>query len=145
MGDVAHSRVARSNLHALGTLGARLRVGGPAAWVAGFERWPGVETATTLAATLAGADAVMALRVQAERAAVDSIGSMDDHVREWRLDDVRMQLGAPGAPILHPGPTNEGIEITAALANGPRSLIGRQVENGVPVRMAVLARLAGMA
>lgn len=145
VGDVAHSRVARSNLHALGTLGARLRVGGPAAWVAGFEQWPGVETATTMAAALEGADAVMALRVQVERAAVDSIGSIDDHVRDWRLDDVRMQRAAPGAPLLHPGPTNEGIEITAALANGPRSLIGRQVENGVPVRMAVLARLAGMA
>jgi aspartate carbamoyltransferase catalytic subunit len=145
VGDVAHSRVARSNLHALATLGARLRVGGPAAWVAGFEHWSGVELATTLAAALEGADAVMALRVQTERAAADGIGSLDDHVRDWRLDETRMQLAARDAPILHPGPTNEGIEITAELANGPRSLIGRQVVNGVPVRMAVLARLAGLA
>jgi aspartate carbamoyltransferase catalytic subunit len=137
--------VARSNLHALATLGARLRVGGPAAWVAGFEQWAGVEVATTLAAALDGADAVMALRVQTERAAADGIGSLDDHVRDWRLDETRMQWATPDAPILHPGPTNEGIEITAALANGARSLIGRQVENGVPVRMAVLARLAGPA
>ena len=141
VGDVAHSRVARSNIHALLTLGARVRVGGPDAWVAGFGDWGGVEVATSLEAALDRADAVMALRVQLERGAE----AMTDLTAQWRLDEARMELANPGAPILHPGPTNEGVEISAELANGPRSLIGRQVENGVPVRMAVLALLAGVA
>lgn len=145
VGDVAHSRVARSNIHALGALGARVRVGGPAAWVGGFEGRPAVEVATTLEAALDGADAVMTLRVQTERGAVAGVGSLAEYVRDWRLDDERMLLATPGAPILHPGPTNEGVELTAALANGPRSLIGRQVEHGVTVRMAVLALVAGYA
>jgi aspartate carbamoyltransferase catalytic subunit len=145
VGDVAHSRVARSNIHALTKLGARVRVGGPSAWVAGFEDWPGVEVATTLPAALDRADAVMTLRVQSERGAVAGVGSLPDYVRDWRLDEERMALASPGAPILHPGPTNEGVELTAALANGPRSRIGRQVEHGVTVRMAVLALVAGVA
>lgn len=141
VGDVAHSRVARSNVHALQALGARVRVAGPEPWVAGFEAWPDVEVATTLEDGLRDADAVMALRVQLERGAE----SFDDYVASWRLDEARMALARPGAPILHPGPTNEGVELTADLASGPRSLIGRQVENGVPVRMAVLALVCGAA
>lgn len=140
IGDVAHSRVARSNVHALGTLGARVRVAGPPSWVAGFESWPGVQIATALDDALRGADAVMTLRVQFERGA----GELGDYVQEWRLDDERMEMAAPGAPLLHPGPTNEGVELTADLANGPRSLIGRQVENGVPVRMAVLTLISSV-
>ncbi|MEO7296788.1 MAG: aspartate carbamoyltransferase catalytic subunit [Candidatus Limnocylindria bacterium] len=141
VGDVAHSRVARSNMHALVRLGVRVRVAGPAAWVRGFEAWPGVEVAASLGDALTGADAVMTLRVQLERAAAGGVSSLREYVADWRLDETRMRLAAPNAPILHPGPTNEGVELTAALANGPRSLIGRQVENGVPVRMAVLARV----
>lgn len=145
IGDVAHSRVARSDLHALAAIGARVRVAGPAPWVEGFESWPGVEVAGSLDAALRGADAVMALRVQLERDAGSSGPALADYVRDWRLDDERLDRLAPGARVLHPGPTNEGVEITAELANGPRSLIGRQVENGVPIRMAVLASLAGAA
>jgi aspartate carbamoyltransferase catalytic subunit len=145
VGDVAHSRVARSNAHLLPALGARVRVGGPPAWIAGFEDWPSVEVATSLPEALDGADAVMTLRVQTERGAVAGAGSLADYVRDWRLDEERMGLAAPGAPILHPGPTNEGVELTAELANGHRSLIGRQVEHGVAVRMAVLALVAGAA
>lgn len=145
IGDVAHSRVARSNLHSLVTLGARVRLGGPDAWVRGFEGWPTVEVAASLGAALDGADAVMALRVQVERAAGGGVPSLREYTRRWGLDEARMRLAAPGAPVLHPGPTNEGVEITAELANGARSLIGRQVENGVPVRMAVLTMVAGAA
>lgn len=145
VGDVAHSRVARSNVHSLRALGARVRVAGPPAWVEGFGAWADVQVATTLSGALGGADAVMTLRVQAERGAVAGVGSLADYVRDWRLDGARMDLAKPGAPVLHPGPTNEGVEITAALANGPRSLIGRQVEHGVPVRMAALALVAGRA
>jgi aspartate carbamoyltransferase catalytic subunit len=145
IGDVAHSRVARSNLHGLVALGARVRLGGPDAWVRGFAGWPGVEVAGTLAQALDGADAVMALRVQLERAAGAGVPSLREYTRRWGLDEARMRLAAPGAPVLHPGPTNEGVELTAALAGGSRSLIGRQVEHGVPIRMAVLAMVAGAA
>ena len=145
VGDVAHSRVARSNAHLLPKLGVRVRVGGPPAWVAGFEDWHGVDVALTLPQALDGADAVMTLRVQTERGAVAGAGTLAEYVRDWRLDEDRMRQAAPGAPILHPGPTNEGVELTADLANGRRSLIGRQVEHGVAVRMAVLALVAGVA
>ncbi|MEP7082996.1 MAG: aspartate carbamoyltransferase catalytic subunit [Chloroflexota bacterium] len=143
VGDVAHSRVARSNLHSLVALGARVRIAGPDAWVRGFESWPGVTVAPALEEALEEADAVMALRVQVER--LGEAVSLPEYTRAWRIDDERMRLAAPNAPILHPGPTNEGVEISAELANGDRSLIGRQVENGVPVRMAVLAAIIGAA
>lgn len=145
IGDVAHSRVARSNLHSLVTLGARVRLGGPPAWVRGFDGRLGVTIAATLDEALDGVDAVMALRVQLERAAGGGVPSLGEYTQRWGLDETRMRLAAPGAPILHPGPTNEGVELTAELANGLRSLIGRQVENGVPVRMAVLAQVTGAA
>ncbi|MDQ4034950.1 MAG: aspartate carbamoyltransferase catalytic subunit [Chloroflexota bacterium] len=145
VGDVAHSRVARSNLHTLVRLGARVRIGGPPAWVGAFEGWPGVEVAADLRSTLAGADAVMTLRVQLERAAGSGVPSLREYARRWGLDETRMRMATPEAPILHPGPTNEGVEVTAELANGARSLIGRQVQNGVPIRMAVLAQVAGAA
>lgn len=140
VGDVVHSRVARSNIWCLTALDARVRVAGPPAWVEGFDAWPGVEVATNLRDALHGADAVMALRAQLERGA-----TLPAEVATWQLDSARMEIAGPDVPILHPGPTNEGVEISAELANGPRSLIGRQVENGVPVRMAVLALVAGAA
>jgi len=145
VGDVAHSRVARSNLHALVRLGARVRLVGPPSWVGGFDGRPGVEVAPGMREALTGADAVMTLRVQLERAAAGGVPSLREYAGRWGLDEARMQLAAPDAPVLHPGPTNEGVELTADLANGPRSLIGRQVENGVPIRMAVLALVTGAA
>ena len=143
VGDVGHSRVARSNVHLLRRLGARVVVGGPAAWVGGFAAWPGVEVASSLEAAIGGADAVMTLRVQLERAAGSGVSSLAAYVAAWGLTEERMRWAAPDAPLLHPGPTNEGVELTADLAAGPRSLIGRQVENGVAIRMAVLSLLAG--
>lgn len=142
VGDLVRSRVARSDLHLLSTMGARVRVGGPPAMVAGFAAWPGIEVARSLEAALEDADAVMTLRIQLERAAGGAVPSLAEYARTWGLTTERMALARPGAPILHPGPTNEGVEISAELASGPRSLIGRQVENGVAVRMAVLALLA---
>lgn len=144
VGDVARSRVARSNIHALTTLGARVVIAGPAAWVRGFDAWPQVTIATSLAEALDGADAVMTLRVQLERDPMAGEPTLAEYARDWRLDESRMRLARPEAPILHPGPTNEGVELTAQLANGPRSLIGRQVENGVPIRMAVLSLITGV-
>jgi aspartate carbamoyltransferase catalytic subunit len=141
VGDVAHSRVARSNLHALTKLGARVVLGGPPALVAGFQAWPGVSVAASQRDALRDADAVMTLRVQLERAG-GGVGFLREYTRSWGLDEERMTWARPGAPLLHPGPTNEGVELTAELAASERSLIGRQVTNGVAVRMAVLSRLA---
>jgi aspartate carbamoyltransferase catalytic subunit len=142
VGDIGHSRVARSNMHLLAQLGATIRLAGPPAWTRGFESWPGVEVHAELEPALIEADAVMALRVQLERQAGGGVPSLHEYTVRWGLDEERMQLARPGAPLLHPGPTNEGVELTAALASGPRSLIGRQVANGVAVRMAVLSLLA---
>jgi aspartate carbamoyltransferase catalytic subunit len=144
VGDISHSRVARSNLHALRTFGASVWLAGPPAFVRGFDAWPGV-TVASLEDALADADAVMTLRIQLERAAGGGIPSLREYTQRWGINEERMKLAQPDAPILHPGPTNEGVEITASLASSARSLIARQVENGVPVRMAVLALLSGAA
>ena len=142
VGDIGHSRVARSNMRSLAMLGATVWLAGPPAWVVGFEDWPGVTVASNLDDALADADAVMALRIQLERAPDGDRPSLREYAATWGLDEARMSLARPGAPLLHPGPTNEGVEITADLADGARSLIGTQVTNGVPVRMAVLSLLA---
>jgi aspartate carbamoyltransferase catalytic subunit len=142
VGDIGHSRVARSNVHLLTALGARVRLCGPPAWTGGFVGWPGASVHHRLEEALEGADAVMTLRVQLERRAGGGVPSLREYTRRWGLTEERMRLARPGAPLLHPGPTNEGVELTAELAAGPRSLIGRQVENGVAVRMAVLSMLA---
>ncbi len=142
VGDIGHSRVARSNLHLLTALGAHVRLAGPPAWVGGFDGWPGVSVHHRLEEALDGADAVMTLRVQLERRAGGGVPSLREYTRRWGLTGERMRLARPDAPLLHPGPTNEGVELTASLAAGQRSLIGTQVANGVPVRMAVLALLA---
>jgi len=144
VGDIAHSRVARSNLHLLPMLGAQVWLAGPPAFVRGFDHWPGVHVAT-IEETLEGADAVMTLRLQLERDAGAGVPSLREYTWRWGLTSERMLLARPNAPVLHPGPTNEGVEITAELAASARSLIGRQVENGVPVRMAVLTLVAGAA
>jgi len=142
VGDIAHSRVARSNLHLLTALGAEVWLAGPPAWVRGFDRWPGVQVARRIEDALRNADAVMTLRVQLERDAGGGVPSLREYTSRWGLDADRLSLAGAHAPVLHPGPTNEGVEITAELAAGERSLIGAQVVNGVAMRMAVLALLA---
>ena len=142
VGDILHSRVARSNLHSLTSLGASVWLAGPPAWVSDFGGWPGVTVADRLEDALADADAVMALRIQLERLAGDSAIPLREYTATWCLDESRMQLARRDAPLLHPGPVNEGVEVTAELATSVRSLIGTQVANGVPIRMAVLSLLA---
>jgi aspartate carbamoyltransferase catalytic subunit len=141
VGDVAHSRVARSNLHSLVRLGASVVLCGPPAWVGTFGAWPGVTVVTDLHQALVGADAVMALRVQIERSAGSGVPSMGEYATRWGLTAERLAQACPQAWLMHPGPANEGVEISAELSTAPRSLIGRQVENGVPVRMAILSLL----
>jgi aspartate carbamoyltransferase catalytic subunit len=142
VGDILHSRVARSNMHALTKLGASVWLAGPSAWVRDFAGWPAVTVADRLEDALADADAVMALRIQLERLTDDSAMSLREYTASWGLDESHMALARRGAPLLHPGPVNEGVEVTADLARSVRSLIGTQVANGVPVRMAVLSLLA---
>ena len=142
VGDIGHSRVARSNMHSLAMLGASVWLAGPPAWVDEFRGWPTVTVAASLDDALADADAVMALRIQLERDPDRDRPSLREYTATWGLDEARMSLARPGAALLHPGPTNEGVEITADLADSARSLIGTQVANGVPVRMAVLSLLA---
>lgn len=142
VGDAVHSRVARSDLHAFVRLGASVVLSGPPAWVTAFAGWPGVSVVTDLDEALAGADAVMALRVQRERAAGSGVPSIGEYVARWGLTAERLERACPAAWLMHPGPANEGVEISAELSTASRSLIGRQVENGVPIRMAVLSLLA---
>lgn len=147
VGDVLHSRVARSDIHTLVPLGATVTLSGPPtlvpmAWRCGpmprgVEYEPGVDRA------LDGADAVIALRLQRERQEAGLLPSLREYAHAWGITEPRVARMRPGAPVLHPGPMNEGIEIDAAVAHGPRSLIERQVTNGVAVRMALLHLLAG--
>ncbi len=136
VGDVRHSRVARSNLFGLRTLGNRVVFVGPPAFLDGLD--VDVETTEDLDAILPECDAVMMLRVQFERHEAVSF-DMDDYIRGYQVTAERLARAKPGAVVLHPGPVNRGIELTNEVADGPQSLILFQVTCGVAVRMAVLS------
>jgi aspartate carbamoyltransferase catalytic subunit len=142
VGDVRHSRVARSDLHALRTLGAKeIRICGPRALLPGDDTLRDCIATQDFDAALHGVDAVMMLRLQRERMQEGLITSLDDYHRDYGLTVERLRRAAPDAVVLHPGPMNRGVEIDDAVADGPHSLILRQVANGVAVRMAVLEAL----
>jgi len=142
VGDVKHSRVARSDLHALRTLGmGEIRVCGPASLLPDDGTLEGCVVSHDLDAALDGVDAAMMLRLQRERMEEGLIASLDDYHREFGLTSDRLKRAAPDAVVMHPGPINRGVEITDEVADGPQSLILRQVSNGVAVRMAVLEAL----
>jgi len=142
VGDVKHSRVARSDLHALRTLGmGEIRVCGPASLLPQDGTLDGCVVSHDLDAALEGADAAMMLRLQRERMEEGLIASLDDYHRDFGLTSARLKRAAPDAVVMHPGPINRGVEITDEVADGPQSLILRQVSNGVAVRMAVLEAL----
>jgi aspartate carbamoyltransferase catalytic subunit len=141
-GDVAHSRVARSNIICLTQLGARVRVVAPSTLLpAGIERM-GVEVHRDFLKGIAGADIVMMLRLQRERMDGAYVPSLKEYARFHGLNEDKLLAAAPEALVMHPGPINRGVEIDSAVADGPRSLINEQVEMGVAVRMAVLEALA---
>lgn len=142
VGDVRHSRVARSDLHALRSLGAgEIRVCGPASLLPDADLLEGCAVGHDLDAALEGVDAVMMLRLQRERMEEGLIGSLEDYHRDYGLTAARLRRAARHAVVLHPGPINRGVEITDEVADGPQSLILRQVANGVAVRRAVLEAL----
>jgi aspartate carbamoyltransferase catalytic subunit len=142
VGDVRHSRVARSDLHALRALGAgEIRVCGPGSLLPDEATLGGCIVSHDLDAALEGVDAVMMLRLQRERMDEGLIDSIDDYHRDYGLTAQRLRRAAPDAVVMHPGPINRGIEITDEVADGPQSRVLAQVSNGVAVRMAVLESL----
>lgn len=138
VGDVLHSRVARSNTLALTTLGAKVRlVGPPTLLPPEFCHW-GVELHSDLRAGLAGADVVMALRLQRERQDRNFLPSVEGYSRHFCITAAMLAETRPDVLVMHPGPMNRGIEIASEVADGPYSVILEQVTNGVAVRMALL-------
>jgi aspartate carbamoyltransferase catalytic subunit len=142
-GDVAHSRVARSNVAMLSILGAEVRLVGPPTLIPpGAETW-GVEIHHDMKSGLKGVDVVMMLRLQLERMQGALVPSTREYFRFFGLDRERLSHAAPGARVMHPGPMNRGVEIDSDVADDAKiSLIQNQVEMGVAARMAVLASLA---
>jgi aspartate carbamoyltransferase catalytic subunit len=151
VGDVAHSRVARSDIWGLSKLGAEIVVCAPPTLLpAALGRrsehegaLPPVTIDTDFDRAVCGADAVMTLRLQHERMSGGLLPSLREYSRLYQVNEERMARARPGAPVLHPGPMNEGVEISASLAHGTTSLIEEQVTNGVAVRMALLYLMRG--
>jgi len=144
VGDISHSRVARSDLHAMPKLGARVRVCGPPTMIpAGIEAL-GASVEHDLRRAVDGADAVVMLRIQHERIGDPLIPNTREYSKYWGLNARKAREWLkPEAVILHPGPINRGVELSSDVADGPQSLILDQVQNGVAVRMAILYLLAG--
>ena len=148
VGDVLHSRVARSDLHALRTLGAAdIRVCGPASLLPPVDDSGGMLHGCTVThdfdEALDGVDVLMMLRLQRERMTQGLVTSLEDYHRDYGLNGERLRRAAADAIVMHPGPMNRGIDITDEVADGPQSRVLRQVANGVAVRMAVLEALLG--
>ena len=144
VGDIAHSRVARSNIWGLSKLGAHVRLVGPATLIpAEADRLP-VEVFTDLAAGLEGADVVNVLRIQLERQNEAFFPSTREYASLFGVSKAKLQIAKSDVTVLHPGPMNRGLEIASALADDPEvSLITNQVTNGVAIRMAALFWLMG--
>jgi len=143
VGDIQHSRVAMSASEALQTMGiGELRLISPPALAPDAERFPGARIVDNLAEGLKDADVVMALRIQRERIGnLDGVPGIDEYFANYGVSHESMKYAKPDAIVMHPGPMNRGIEIEGSLADGPRSVITKQVTNGVAVRMAVLDRI----
>ena len=143
VGDLLHSRVLRSNILLLNTMGAEVWVCGPATLMpAGIDSF-GVRATTSLAEAVEGADVVMMLRIQHERMSGHFIPSVREYFTLFGMTAERLRRAKPDVIVLHPGPMNRGVEIDSEVADGPFSVILEQVANGVAVRMAVLYLLAG--
>ena len=144
LGDILHSRVARSNIHLLSKFGARITLCGPAMWLPREldQLAPGVRRSFSIDDALDGAEVVMALRVQSERLNEPSL-PRDEYIRLYQLTQARLARARPDALVLHPGPMIRGLEIEPAVADGPQSCVLEQVTNGIAVRMALLYLLIG--
>jgi len=143
VGDIAHSRVARSNAHLLKLFGSEVRVVGPRTLLPVAVDSLGVRVFDRIDEALDGADVVMVLRIQQERLAGALLPSLREYARTFGIGPRAMQRAKPDAIVMHPGPMNRGIEIESVIADGERSVVLEQVEAGVAVRMALLYLLAG--
>ena len=142
-GDIAHSRVARSNIHLLTTMGCQVHVVGPPTLIPAEVANLGVTVFHDMATGLAGVDIVMMLRLQRERMSRGQVPSAREYFRFFGLDREKLAYAKADALVMHPGPINRGVEIDSAVADDPlRSVIREQVEMGVAVRMAVLDTLS---
>jgi aspartate carbamoyltransferase catalytic subunit len=143
VGDIAHSRVARSNAHLLNLFGCDVRVVGPRTLLPAAVDSLGVRVFDRLEEGLEGADVVMVLRIQRERLAGALLPSLREYARTFGIGPATIQYAKPDAIVMHPGPMNRGIEIENVIADGERSVVLEQVEAGVAVRMALLYLFAG--
>jgi aspartate carbamoyltransferase catalytic subunit len=144
IGDVVHSRVAKSNIHALTTLGCEdIRVIGPESLLPSDLDMLGVKVFHSMEEGLKGVDVVMTLRIQKERMEVGQVPEGAAFFKQYGLTPSRLALAKPDAIVMHPGPMNRGVEIDSAVADGPQSVILNQVTFGIAVRMAVMSIVAG--
>jgi aspartate carbamoyltransferase catalytic subunit len=146
VGDIYHSRVARSAVHLLSKFGAKITLCGPPEFLPELATTlaPGLRISRTAEDAVHGADVVMVLRVQKERLAGQKI-SLQDYVARYQMTMARLKLARKDALVMHPGPIIRGLELTWEVADCPQSAIVEEVRNGVPVRMAILARALGKA
>jgi len=138
VGDIAHSRVARSNIWGMCKLGAKVRVCGPPTLIPPLIEKMGVEVFYSLEDALRRADIIMMLRIQRERQKTGFLPSAAEYIDFFSLNEARMKLAQSDVLVMHPGPVNRGIELPARIADGGRSVILDQVTNGVAMRMAIL-------
>jgi len=148
IGDIMHSRVARSNIWGLTTMGVEVTLCGPPTLLPTgldkpYHNFPKVSIEPDIELALDGADVIMALRLQLERQQSGLLPSVREYIQLYQLTESRLARAKPGVVVLHPGPINEGVEISPGVAHGPQSVINEQVTNGVAVRMALLYLLAG--
>ena len=144
LGDILHSRVARSNIHLLGKFGTRITLCGPAMWIPRQleELAPGLRRTTRIEEGLEEADVIMVLRTQTERIHEPALAA-DEYVLGYQLTEDRLRLARPDALVMHPGPMIRGLEIDPAVADSPQCAVLEQVTNGLAVRMALLYHLIG--
>jgi aspartate carbamoyltransferase catalytic subunit len=143
IGDIAHSRVARSNIHAFTKMGSRVTVAGPATMLPPYLDTLGVKVTHSLNEAVADADVIMMLRLQLERMGQMFLSTLREYSTYFGLNTRHLALAKEDVIIMHPGPLNRGVEISPEVADGPHSVILEQVTNGVAVRMAVLLLLIG--
>ena len=143
VGDIVHSRVARSNIFAMQKVGMQVRVCGPATMLPRYLDRLGVEVFKRIESAIADADVIMMLRVQLERQGTSLFPTLREYSKLFGLNLDRLKAAKQDVLIMHPGPINRGVEIAPEVADGPYSLILNQVENGVAIRMALLYLLAG--
>ncbi|PLY04553.1 MAG: aspartate carbamoyltransferase [Desulfuromonas sp.] len=144
VGDIAHSRVARSNLLAMSKLGMNVRLSGPGTMVPREFEHLGAEIHTRLEDAIADADVVMMLRIQLERMGNTLLPTLREYARFYGLNPEKLKLAKEDAIVMHPGPINRGVELSTSVADGPQNVILDQVENGVAVRMALQYLVSGV-